>query len=527
MQLQSGKVLVLSFLISLALAASLVAASVVEVSLVPTSTHPSDAADFSLSVNNLGGDNINQVKLTVPQSNDRPIYAIKEIGNPVGWMYESRHSVGSSSPFKIIWSTSGSGISAGQSMTFNFVATSPESRGDYEFEWMAVDLRGEEDFNKVTVTNFNPVISGFDVKVLTSLVAGSMVNMVVTAVDQNNEKKSDYTGTIEFSSSDPLAIVPSDYTFTSSDNGSKTFRMRLKTVGEQEIKVSGGGMEKSVKVNVRPADASYIRLGLSNDVVSPNSPVVLNVSAFDVYGNTRDVTKQSTFSIDSEARGKLTGNTYEVAEVGKWTIIASYYSGGKAFTSGALLTVAEGAQEPAEPDDTETTAPEKKIGLEISADSIVEVPFNSTKFITLTVENTGDEDVSNVSIYFTGYKEEWLDISPSIADIEKGKSQEFKVTLSAPEKIEVSDVEFVALSKDYGSEKLNASKIIKVNITDPISNQQSPSTGRIALSKNLTYLGIAVAASVLLIVLFWVLFLKEEGGAKKEETVDQKKKKTE
>ncbi|KAF0138316.1 MAG: hypothetical protein FD122_3818, partial [Stygiobacter sp.] len=165
MHLHSRETLLLStFLVSMSILVSSAFAAVVEVSLIPLQTSPDKSVEFSLSVKNLAGDNVNKVELIVPQKDSTPLYLIKEIGNPAGWTYESRYSVGAPSPFRIIWSTGDSGISAGKSLNFNFVTTSPNAGGNYDFEWTAVDLASEEDFDKVKVTNFNPTLTSFEVK---------------------------------------------------------------------------------------------------------------------------------------------------------------------------------------------------------------------------------------------------------------------------------------------------------------------------------------------------------------------------
>ncbi|MEM7827133.1 MAG: hypothetical protein QXD72_00255, partial [Candidatus Aenigmatarchaeota archaeon] len=311
--------------------------------------------------------------------------------------------------------------------------------------------------------------------------------------------------------SDPLAILPADYTFQLSDNGIKTFKLKLKTAGEQQVKVSDGSVEKSVKMTVLQSDISSIELKLSNDTVTPNTVITLSVLSADVYGNTKDVTKDSTFEVDKEAGGKLVNNMYTTEAIGKWTIVATYKVNGQKFLDGKLLTVVS-----KKPIAEEKQVKPEKMAMEIIADDVIEIPFNSTKLFSLTVKNTGEVDIPNVSVYFTGYPEKWLSISPAMANINKGKSQRFTVTVSAPEHIELLDVEFLALSSSYPSQTLNATKKVKFNITEPVV-ERAPGVGRIVLSKNLTYLGIAIVVSVVLIIVFWVLFLREEPKKKKAE----------
>lgn len=516
MHLHSREALLIStFLVSMSIIVSSVLAAVVETSLMPLETLPDKSIEFSISVDNLAGDNVNKVELVVPQKDNTPLYLIKEIGNPAGWTYESRYSLAAPAPFRIIWSTADSGISAGKSLNFNFVAASPNAGGDYDFEWKAFDMKGSESFGKVKVSNFNPTLTSFEVKAPASASAGKEFELSVSALDQNGKLKADYTGTVKFSSSDPLAILPADYAFQLADNGAKTFKIKLKTAGDQEIKVVGDGVEKSVKVSVNQGEASSVELKLSNDTVMPNAAVTLGVWSTDVYGNLNDVTKGSTFEIDKEAKGKLANDTYTAEVVGKWTLMATYSVNGKKFSDGSLLTV---TAEASQPKIEEKPVEEEKVSIEIVSDDLVSVPFNSTKLFSITVKNTGEVDITDVGVYFTGYPDQWLSVSPASADIDKDKSQRFTITVSAPEHLELADVEFVVLSKEYSSDKLNASKIIKINITeDQLPVEQPQQTGKVVLSKNLTYLGVAIVVAVVLIILFWALFLKEEPKKKKAE----------
>jgi uncharacterized repeat protein (TIGR01451 family) len=66
-----------------------------------------------------------------------------------------------------------------------------------------------------------------------------------------------YTGTVHFSSSDPQAVVPADYTFLPADSGSHVFSFTLKTLGNQTISVvdthsSGFTGSATVNVNTTP-----------------------------------------------------------------------------------------------------------------------------------------------------------------------------------------------------------------------------------------------------------------------------------
>ena len=62
-------------------------------------------------------------------------------------------------------------------------------------------------------------------------------NVTLTVTDQFGNVATGYRGRVTFSSSDLLAQLPSDYTFTSSDGGRHTFSVTLVTVGSQSIDV--------------------------------------------------------------------------------------------------------------------------------------------------------------------------------------------------------------------------------------------------------------------------------------------------
>src|SRR5262249_55439926 len=96
-----------------------------------------------------------------------------------------------------------------------------------------------------------------------------------------------YTGTITFSSSDPLAVLPTNYTFTSADQGVHTFTVTLKRTGPQTIAAIDtvtGAMNGLVNVTVTPAAASLLVI-TGPWSVSSGTAFSLTVTAQDAYGN--------------------------------------------------------------------------------------------------------------------------------------------------------------------------------------------------------------------------------------------------
>src|SRR5690606_20206261 len=67
--------------------------------------------------------------------------------------------------------------------------------------------------------------------------AGIPFEITVIAKNVSGNVDTSFTGTVEFLSSDPDAILPSDYTFTAGDQGQKTFTVTLNATGNHTISV--------------------------------------------------------------------------------------------------------------------------------------------------------------------------------------------------------------------------------------------------------------------------------------------------
>src|SRR5207244_659102 len=92
----------------------------------------------------------------------------------------------------------------------------------------------------------------------------SAFSATVTAQDQFNNTGTGYTGTIHFTSSDPAAVVPADYSFVGGDNGVHTFTggVTFKTAGSRTLTATqtGGGPQPtgtSAAVNVAAAGIDH------------------------------------------------------------------------------------------------------------------------------------------------------------------------------------------------------------------------------------------------------------------------------
>jgi hypothetical protein len=68
--------------------------------------------------------------------------------------------------------------------------------------------------------------------------AGYAGSVVATVRGPDGNVATGYRGSVHFTSSDPLAILPADYTFTATDAGVHTFSVSLATIGTQSITVT-------------------------------------------------------------------------------------------------------------------------------------------------------------------------------------------------------------------------------------------------------------------------------------------------
>src|SRR5205807_3528652 len=75
----------------------------------------------------------------------------------------------------------------------------------------------------------------------TSIQAGTAGMLTVTARTSSGSVATGYTGTVHFTSSDLQAGLPTDYTFTTADNGAHTFNITLKTAGTRSLTVADSG----------------------------------------------------------------------------------------------------------------------------------------------------------------------------------------------------------------------------------------------------------------------------------------------
>jgi len=126
----------------------------------------------------------------------------------------------------------------------------------------------------------------FNVSVPATATAGGAFNIVVTALDQNNNTLTTFGNAIHFSSSDGSAVLPADTTLT---NGVGTFPMTLRTAGSQNITVTNTSNSSvtgtSSSIAVVAAAATYMGF-TTPPTATAGTAFSYTVTAQDQFGNT-------------------------------------------------------------------------------------------------------------------------------------------------------------------------------------------------------------------------------------------------
>ncbi len=158
--------------------------------------------------------------------------------------------------------------------------------------------------------------------------AGVAGNFSVVAKDAFGNTATGYGGTVHFTSSDPSATLPSNYTFVGSDNGAHTFSATLKTAGSQSITatdtVNGSITGSQTAININPAGAATLSVsGFS----SPHTSGVagsFNVVARDVFGNTATAYGGTVHFTSSDPSATLPANyTFTFGDAGAHSFSAT------------------------------------------------------------------------------------------------------------------------------------------------------------------------------------------------------------
>jgi titin len=128
----------------------------------------------------------------------------------------------------------------------------------------------------------------------TSVTAGTKFNVTVTALDALNNQATAYSGAVKFTSTDPKAVLPKNYTFTSTDYGTHTFSDTLKTATTLSIPpqsitatdtLTGSVTGSQTGIVVHPGVAKILVVSGFPMSIMHGTPGTLTVTAMDAFGN--------------------------------------------------------------------------------------------------------------------------------------------------------------------------------------------------------------------------------------------------
>jgi hypothetical protein len=205
-----------------------------------------------------------------------------------------------------------------------------------------------------------------------------------------------YTGTVHFTSSDGQAGLPSDYTFASSDNGTKLFQVALKTAGVQSVSVADTA---SSSLSATQSGISVTAAAMSGFAVSgypaTTAGVAHNftVTAVDAYGNRISGYHGQVHFTSSDANASLPGNyTFSSGDNGAHTFSATLKTAGT-----QSLTVT---------DTTTSSITGSQTGIAVSAAAAthfsITMPASVTHNVAFSVTVTALDAYGNVATGYTG-----------------------------------------------------------------------------------------------------------------------------
>ena len=163
--------------------------------------------------------------------------------------------------------------------------------------------------------------------------AGTAFNITVTAQQAGGSTDTTYTGTVQFTSTDGIAGLPSDYTFTTADAGVHTFSVTLKTAGSQTVTATdeddGTIAKTSSSITVNAASASSLTVSGPASATAGTSFSNLTVTAKDTYGNTATGYTGTVQFTSTDGQAVLPGNyTFVGGDAGSHTFTVKLKTAG-------------------------------------------------------------------------------------------------------------------------------------------------------------------------------------------------------
>jgi hypothetical protein len=161
---------------------------------------------------------------------------------------------------------------------------------------------------------------------------GTAGTFTVTALDPFGNVATGYTGTVHFTSSDPLAGLPADYAFTTADAGINSFSAVLNTPGLKSITATDSGAPalagSQTGINVDPGASSFSVTGFPSPTTA-GTAATFTVTALDTNGNVAPGYLGTLHFTSSDAQAVLPADyTFTAADQGVHTFTAMLCTAG-------------------------------------------------------------------------------------------------------------------------------------------------------------------------------------------------------
>jgi sugar lactone lactonase YvrE len=159
-------------------------------------------------------------------------------------------------------------------------------------------------------------IASLYVQAGTATATGQAFYFDVTAKDSSNNTVTGYSGTVHFSSSDPAATLPADYTFTAADKGLHAFFLAFNTPGSQTVTVTDTS-NTSLSATVARTLKGPIFGFFQQSNAKAGLPVLIEVFAEDGNGNSLPTYTGTVHFTSSDPQAILPADyTFTAADAG-------------------------------------------------------------------------------------------------------------------------------------------------------------------------------------------------------------------
>jgi hypothetical protein len=156
--------------------------------------------------------------------------------------------------------------------------------------------------------------------------AGAPFMVTVTALDAFGNTATGFADTIHFSSTDPAASLPADYTFVAADQGRHTFAVTLRKTSAPTLTVNDqAGVVASARTMTMVVAAGATSLTAQAPPATIGSPVPLTVTARDAFGNLATSYTGTVHFSSTDPRASLPGDyTFSASDQGVHAFLVTF-----------------------------------------------------------------------------------------------------------------------------------------------------------------------------------------------------------